>query len=187
MSCGKLFTLARLPVPAAEKHAQCLHHASLSGLEDSRFQPMINPYQTDVQVPLYRWSSHGNTAVHLLRGYGRPWKKAGKPNPGKTQICSFHLKNRESLTLPGIEWSSKPHPIYQGVTSDPPRPRLELRSPGAHPSTLSTSAFCSCFSAAEYACPVRSRSCQAENLTLSQLLLGLKSGRGWRRLSVQTA
>uniref|UniRef100_A0A3Q3E6Q2 Reverse transcriptase domain-containing protein n=1 Tax=Hippocampus comes TaxID=109280 RepID=A0A3Q3E6Q2_HIPCM len=46
-----------------------------------------------------------------------------RPNPGKTQICSFHLKNREAkrelnVTWDGIGLENHQHPVYLGVTLD---------------------------------------------------------------------
>ena len=46
-----------------------------------------------------------------------------RPNPGKTQICSFHLKNREAkreldVTWDGIKLENHQHPVYLGVTLD---------------------------------------------------------------------
>ncbi|KAJ8408721.1 hypothetical protein AAFF_G00253560 [Aldrovandia affinis] len=46
-----------------------------------------------------------------------------RPNPGKTQICSFHLKNREAkweldVTWDGIKLKNHQHPVYLGVTLD---------------------------------------------------------------------
>ncbi|KAJ8333881.1 hypothetical protein SKAU_G00412000 [Synaphobranchus kaupii] len=46
-----------------------------------------------------------------------------RPNPGKTQICSFHLKNREAkreldVTWDGIKLENYQHPVYLGVTLD---------------------------------------------------------------------
>ncbi|CAM4556070.1 unnamed protein product [Leuciscus chuanchicus] len=46
-----------------------------------------------------------------------------KPNPSKTQLCSFHLKNRDvkkelSISWDGYKLSNHPHPVYLGVTLD---------------------------------------------------------------------
>ena len=109
-----------------------------------------------------------------------------RPNPGKTQICSFHLKNREAkreldVTWDGIKLENHQHPVYLGVNLDrtlsykehikKTRAKVSTRNSllrqltnskwGAHPGTLRTSALALCFSAAEYACPVWSRSCHA--------------------------
>ena len=110
-------------------------------------------------------------------------------NPGKTQICSFHLKNREAkweldVTGDGIKLENHQHPVYLGVTLDRTlsyrehiqkmRAKVSARNSllrqltnskwGAHPGTLRTSALALCFSAAEYACPVWSRSCHTHKL-----------------------
>ena len=109
-----------------------------------------------------------------------------RPNPGKTQICSFHLKNREAkreldVTWDGIKLENYQHPVYLGVTLDRTLSykehikktrakvstgnsllrQLTNSKRGAHPGTLRISALALCFSAAEYACPVWSRSCHA--------------------------
>ena len=46
-----------------------------------------------------------------------------KPNPAKTQICCFHLRNRDAkrkldVTWNGLELDNYPNPIYLGVTLD---------------------------------------------------------------------
>ena len=46
-----------------------------------------------------------------------------KPNPAKTQICCFHLRNRcakhkLNVTWNGVELDNYPNPIYLGVTID---------------------------------------------------------------------
>ena len=46
-----------------------------------------------------------------------------KPNPAKTQICCFHLRNRDAkrkldVTWNGLELDHYPNPIYLGVTLD---------------------------------------------------------------------
>lgn len=46
-----------------------------------------------------------------------------KPNPTKTRVCAFHLKNRQVDRKPKIEWQRKElensaHPTYLGVTQD---------------------------------------------------------------------
>ena len=101
-----------------------------------------------------------------------------RPNPGKTQICSFHLKNREAkrelnVTWDGIRLEHHQHPVYLGVTLDrtlsykehiqKTRAKVSTRNSllrqltnskwGAHPSTLRTTTLALCFSIAEYACP----------------------------------
>jgi len=46
-----------------------------------------------------------------------------KPNPTKTQVCAFHLKNRKADRKLKIEWrgtvlENSAHPTYIGVTLD---------------------------------------------------------------------
>ena len=109
-----------------------------------------------------------------------------RPNPGKTQICSFHLKNREAkrelnVTWDGIRLENHQHPVYLGVILDrtlsykehiqKTRAKVSTRNSllrqltnskwGAHPSTLRTTALALCFSTAEYACPAWYKSSHA--------------------------
>jgi len=44
-----------------------------------------------------------------------------RPNPGKTQVCSFHLRNHEAKRELKVEWLGKPlgnteYPAYLGIT-----------------------------------------------------------------------
>uniref|UniRef100_A0A2S2N6A3 Putative RNA-directed DNA polymerase n=1 Tax=Schizaphis graminum TaxID=13262 RepID=A0A2S2N6A3_SCHGA len=46
-----------------------------------------------------------------------------KPNPNKTQVCYFHLRNRDAKKHLNIEWLGKTlhntdYPVYLGVTLD---------------------------------------------------------------------
>ena len=100
-----------------------------------------------------------------------------KPNPAKTQICCFHLRNRDSkhklnVTWNGLELDHYPNPIYPGVTLDrtlsfkqhalKTKAKVNTRNNllreltnsrwGAHPATVRTTALALCFSAAEFAC-----------------------------------
>ena len=102
-----------------------------------------------------------------------------KANTSKTQVCSFHLKNRETNRPLSIIWHGKKlkntvYPKYLGVTLDRSlkfKKHIEncnakvctrnniLRKLisshwGASPHTLRISALTLCYSAAEYACPV---------------------------------
>ena len=100
-----------------------------------------------------------------------------KPNPAKTQICCFHLRNRDAkrklnVTWNGLELDHYPNPIYLGVTLDRTlsfkqhalntKPQVNTRNNilrkltnsrwGAHPATVRTTALALCFSTAEFAC-----------------------------------
>ncbi|XP_077073341.1 putative RNA-directed DNA polymerase from transposon X-element [Siphateles boraxobius] len=106
-----------------------------------------------------------------------------KPNPSKTQLCSFHLKNRDAKNELSISWdgyklSNHPHPVYLGVTLDRTLSfkthlqntkakinthnnilrKLVNSKWGADPPTISVTALALCFSTAEYACSSWSRS-----------------------------
>ena len=101
-----------------------------------------------------------------------------KPNPAKTQICCFHLRNRDAkrkldVTWNGLELDHYPNPIYLGVTLDRTlsskqhalntKAKVNTRNNllrkltnsrwGAHPATVRTTALALFFfSTAEYAC-----------------------------------
>ncbi|KAL4098793.1 hypothetical protein QTP88_023329 [Uroleucon formosanum] len=106
-----------------------------------------------------------------------------RPNPDKTQVCSFHLRNREAKRELKVEWLGKPlgnteHPVYLGVTLDrtltfkeqckKTKMKVEARNNlirklagskwGATPNTIRTTGLALCFSAGEYACPVWNQS-----------------------------
>ena len=106
-----------------------------------------------------------------------------KPNPAKTQICCFHLRNRDAkrkldVTWNGLELDHYPNPIYLGVTLDRTlsfkqhalntKAKVNTRNNllrkltnsrwGAHPATVRTTALALCFSTAEYACSSWGRS-----------------------------
>ena len=60
-------------------------------------------------------------ALKELAEYYTKWSL--NANPGKTQVCSFHLKNRHAKTELEIRWNNerlknKTHPVYLGVTLD---------------------------------------------------------------------
>ncbi|KAL7383211.1 hypothetical protein ABVT39_006598 [Epinephelus coioides] len=105
-----------------------------------------------------------------------------KPNPSKTQLCSFHLKNRDAgkelcVSWDGHKLSNHSHPVYLGVTLDRTLSfKLHLQNTkakvntrnnilrklvnskwGADPSIVRTTALALCFSTAEYACSSWSR------------------------------
>ena len=110
-------------------------------------------------------------------------------NPSKTQVCAFHLRNREANRKLNISWSGTvlencDHPVYLGVTLDrclsfkthveKTRSKVSSRNNiiskltgttwDAIPRTLRTSALALCYSAAEYACPVWERSPHAKRV-----------------------
>ena len=107
--------------------------------------------------------------------------------PGKPISAASILRTEKpngNLTLwDGIKLENHQHPVYLRLTLDRtlsyrehPRTRAKVSTRnrllrqltnlkwGAHPGTLRTSALALCFSVAEYACPVWSRSCHAQKL-----------------------
>ena len=115
-----------------------------------------------------------------------------KPNPGKTQVSAFHLKNREARRELDVTWrgSKLQHcrtPRYLGVTLDRTLTfkqhclntrskvcarnsivrKLTNKTWGAQPSTLRTSTLALCVSAAEYAAPVWSASVHAKQVDVA--------------------
>jgi len=110
-----------------------------------------------------------------------------KPNPTKTQVCAFHLRNRDAKRKLMIKWNGVDleycdHPKYLGVYFDrsltykthfeQTKAKGSARNNilrkhvgskwGAGPHTLRTATLALCFSAGEYACPVWSRSAHAK-------------------------
>ena len=106
-----------------------------------------------------------------------------KPNPAKTQICCFHLRNRDAkrkldVTWNGLELDHYSNPIYFGVTLDrtlrfkqhalTTKAKVNTRNNflrkltnsrwRSHPATVRTTALALCFSTAEFACCSRCRS-----------------------------
>ncbi|CAM4347724.1 unnamed protein product [Leuciscus chuanchicus] len=96
-----------------------------------------------------------------------------KPNPSKTQLCSFHLKNRDTRKELSVSWdgdklSNHPHPVYLGVTVDRTLSfKTHLQNTKAKintrnnilrklPPTIRATALALCFPTAEYACWSRS-------------------------------
>ena len=98
-----------------------------------------------------------------------------KPNPSKTQICCFHLRNRDAkhklnVTWNGLELDHYPNPIYLGVTlyrtfkqhALNTKAKVNTRNDflrkltnprrGAYPATVRTTALALCFSTADFAC-----------------------------------
>ena len=112
-----------------------------------------------------------------------------KANPSKTQICFFYFKNRETNRPLNNIWHEKKikntaYPKYLGVTLDGSltfkkhiqnckakvctRNNILRKLISSHweasPHTLRISALTLCYSAAQYACPVWSRSVHAHRL-----------------------
>ncbi|KAJ4931783.1 hypothetical protein JOQ06_011077, partial [Pogonophryne albipinna] len=112
-----------------------------------------------------------------------------RANPSKTQVCAFHLRNREAKRQLEVSWSGTSlehceHPVYLGVTLDrclsfkthteKTKCKVSARNNiirkltgttwGANPQTLKSTALALCYSAAEYACPVWERAAHAKKL-----------------------
>ena len=112
-----------------------------------------------------------------------------RANPDKTQVTSFHLKNREAKRTLEVKWNNTdlentPHPKYLGVTLDRTLSykkhihntkmkvatrnnllkKLSNSKWGCNASTIRTTALAMSYSAAEYACPVWARSPHASKL-----------------------
>ena len=112
-----------------------------------------------------------------------------KPNASKTQVCAFHLRNREANRSLRVTWSGTsleyhPNPLYLGVKLDrtlcyrshilSTKAKVNTRNNilrkltnskwGCTPHTLRTSTLALCYTAAEYACPVWLRSVHASKL-----------------------
>ena len=110
-------------------------------------------------------------------------------NPGKTQVCAFHLKNRLARRKLKIKWNSQElehidFPVYLGVTLDRTltfseharkvKGKVSTRnnllamlansSWGADPRTLRTTALALSYSTAEYCCAVWGKSCHAKKI-----------------------
>ena len=112
-----------------------------------------------------------------------------RANPDKTQVTSFHLKNREAKRTLEVKWNNTdlentPHPKYLGVTlartlsykkhihntkmkvatRNNLLKKLSNSKWGCNASTIRTTALALSYSAAEYACPVWARSPHASKL-----------------------
>ena len=110
-------------------------------------------------------------------------------NPGKTQVCAFHLKNHLARRRLKVQWNQQElecndFPVYLGVTLDRTLSyaehtrktkgktatrnnllaKLANSSWGADPVTLRTTALALSYSTAEYCCPVWGRSCHAKKV-----------------------
>ncbi len=115
-----------------------------------------------------------------------------KANQSKTQLCSFHLNNKQAkrqlkVTWDGLELENHPYPVYLGVTLDRTlsyrKHIIRLKSEistrnnllrkltnskwGADPNTIRVSALGLCYSVAEYACSTWSRSCHTQKIDTS--------------------
>ena len=128
-----------------------------------------------------------NSSYFLISGlsdYYKSWFL--NANPGKTQVCSFHLNNHEASRPLNITWEgetieSTDYPVYLGVTLDRTlsfrqhvlklKKKLSTRnnlldllansSWGADPDTLRITAMAVCYSTAEYCAAVWARSAHA--------------------------
>ena len=112
-------------------------------------------------------------ALEALSEYYKKWSL--NANPGKTQVCSFHLNNKQAKTELEIRWNNerltnKENPVYLGVTLDRTLSfkehvmklkkkissrnnllgKLANSSWGADAKTLRTTALALCYSTAEY-------------------------------------
>jgi len=123
-------------------------------------------------------------ALEILSDYYKQWFL--NANPGKTQVCTFHLNNRQANRNLRVRWENKElkntkYPVYLGVTLDRTlsfkehtrklKEKVASRNNllrklantkwGTDPNTLKTTAVALCFSTAEYCAPVWARSCHA--------------------------
>ncbi|KAK3887092.1 hypothetical protein Pcinc_008779 [Petrolisthes cinctipes] len=123
-------------------------------------------------------------ALSILSGYYKQWFL--NANPGKTQVCTFHLNNHQANRILRVKWENEElentkFPVYLGVTLDRTlsfkehmrklKEKVASRNNllrklanskwGTDPNTLKTTAVALCFSTAEYCVPVWARSCHA--------------------------
>ena len=112
-----------------------------------------------------------------------------RANPSKTQVCAFHLRNREAKRELNIMWngtrlSNTTTPVHLGIHLDrtlcykthieKTKMKVNARNNiirklanskwGCEASTLRPSCLALCYSAVEYACPVWARSAHAPKL-----------------------
>jgi hypothetical protein len=115
-----------------------------------------------------------------------------KPNPDKTQVCAFHLRNRQAHQKLKITWQGKElehtaFPKYLGVILDRSltfkqhcentRKKINARNSlirklsgstwGANPYTLRVSALSLCFSVGEFASPAWSKSTHVNQVDIA--------------------
>ena len=108
-----------------------------------------------------------------------------RANPSKTQVCAFHLRNREANRQLQVTWSGTPlehceYPVYLGVTLDrclnfkthiqKTKAKVSARTNivskltntrwGASPQTLRSTALALCYSTAEKLDPALNASCR---------------------------
>lgn len=131
--------------------------------------------------------------THALEELSTYYKESHlKPNPGKTQVCAFHLRSREARRRLNVTWEGKAlehtdSPKYLGVTLDRTltykqhcqntSSKVNSRNNiirklcssqwGANPSVLLTSGKALCFSVGEYACSVWCRSAHTKKVDTS--------------------
>ena len=112
-----------------------------------------------------------------------------RANPDKTQVTAFHLRNKEANRSLNVEWNrakleNTPHPKYLVVTlyrtlcykehMHNTKMKVATRNNilrklsnskwGANASTIRTTSLALCYSVAEYAVPVWTRSSHAQKL-----------------------
>ena len=116
-------------------------------------------------------------------------KNSLNANPGKTQVCAFHLNNHQAHTQLNVKWNGQTlendnFPIYLGVTLDrtlsfaeharKAKAKIATRNNllgklansnwGTDPKTLRTTALALSYSVAEYCSAVWGRSCHAQKI-----------------------
>ena len=126
-------------------------------------------------------------ALQSLSSYYKRWFL--NANPGKTQVCTFHLDNKQADRSLKVTWENKElentkFPVYLGVTLDRTlsfkehlwkvKRKVAIRnnilqklansSWGTDPKTLKTTAMALCYTTAEYCAPVWARSCHATSV-----------------------
>jgi len=131
-----------------------------------------------------------NIALQSMLAYYQ--KNHLKPNPDKTQICAFHLRNRQAHQKLKITWQGKElehtnFPKYFGITLDRSltfkqhcentRKKINARNSlimklsgstwSANRHTLRVSALSLCFSAGEFASPAWSRSTHVKQVNVA--------------------
>lgn len=146
-------------------------------------------YADDLCIAMQAKSFHAietslTDALQSLLTYYKRWFL--NANPGKTQVCTFHLNNSQAERSLKVTWENKTlentkYPVYLGVTLDRTLSfkehtrklkekvatrnnllqKLANSSWGTNPQTLKTTAMALCYSTAEYCAPVWARSCHA--------------------------